>query len=94
MPKATLEIQKPYTPVPYEAADVTAVQLMERGECTPELQKRFFNWLINGVCATYDQSFREDPYNTAFAEGRRFCGNTVVKMLKVDPAKVRSKENG
>jgi hypothetical protein len=82
----------PWRPADYEAADVTAIQLLERGECTPELQKRALNWIINHVCATYDQSYRGDPHDTAFAEGKRYCGNTIVKMLKLDPAQVRREE--
>lgn len=79
-------------PVGYEAADVTAIQQLERGEATPEMQKRALDWLINKVCMTYDQSFVKDPRDTDFNEGCRFCGNTIVKMLKLNPARVRSKE--
>jgi len=72
----------PYRPVDYEPADVTAIQMLERGECTPDLQKRALKWIIENVCATYQQSYRtERPYDTVFTEGRRFCGNTIIKML-------------
>ncbi|HUV52104.1 MAG TPA: hypothetical protein VMW64_03415 [Dehalococcoidia bacterium] len=76
-------------PVKYEAADVTAIQLLERGECPPELQKRALKWIINDVCVTYNQSYiPKDPDGTAFNEGARFCGNTIIKMLKLIPEKV------
>ena len=58
------------------------------------MQKRALAWIINDVCMTYDQSFVENTHGTAFNEGSRFCGNTIVKMLKLNPAKVRSNENG
>lgn len=86
--------EKPYAPAPYESADVTAIQLLERGECPAELQKRALAWIVNVVCATYDQSYRPaSTRDTDFAEGKRWVGNTIVKMLKLSAAKVRSESN-
>ena len=81
-------------PVDYKAADITAIQQLAEGKAGPEMQKRALDWIINTVCMTYDQSFVEDTHGTAFNEGSRFCGNTIVKMLKLNPAKVRSDEDG
>jgi len=82
--------QGAFKPPPYEAADITAIQQLERGEATPEMQKRALAWIINPVAGTYDQSYRPgDPHETTFAEGRRFVGNAIIKLLKLDPAKVR-----
>ena len=79
-----------FKPPAYEVADITAIQQLERGEATPELQKRALQWIINDVCVTYDQSYRPgDPHETTFAEGRRFVGNTIVKMLKLNASKMR-----
>ena len=84
---------KAYSPSKYKAADVSAIQQLERGEATPEMQRRALSWIVNEVCGTYDQSYREgDTHETAFAEGKRFVGNTLIKMLKIDPSKVRSKK--
>jgi len=77
-------LESPYFPVPYEAHHVGAVQALLRGDCAENQQKEFMRWLIEGCCGTYDQSFRVDPYSTAFAEGRRFVGNQVVKMSRLD----------
>jgi len=82
----------PYLPVEYKSWVVTAIQQLEQGQCTPDLQKRILGWIIADVCATYQQSYFGDTNHTIFMEGRRFCGNTIVKMLKLDPGKVRSKE--
>ena len=63
---------------------VSAVQAVERGEATPEQQKLFLSWLVNTAAATYDISFQiEGDRETAFAEGRRFVGANVVKLLKL-----------
>ena len=84
---------KAYNPSDYDAADVSAIQHLERGEASLEMQKRAFKWIITDACGTYDQSYREgDTHETAFAEGRRFVGNTLIKMLKLNPSKVRSKK--
>ncbi|MEE9528430.1 MAG: hypothetical protein V3V88_00055 [Dehalococcoidia bacterium] len=80
-------------PPHYEAADVTAIQQLERGEAGPEMQKRALKWIIEEVCKTYDISYRPgDTHDTAFAEGKRFAGMEIVKMLKLDPSKLRRKQ--
>ncbi len=77
-------------PVDYEPADITAILQLERGEATPEMQKRALSWIINDVCGTYDQSYiPNDTHDTSFREGGRFCGNTIIKMLKLEPGKLR-----
>ena len=83
-----------YAPVAYTASDVSAFQALARGDCPEHLQKQALDFIINRACATYDQSFRVDPCETAFAEGRRFAGNTILKLLKLDASKVAGKEPG
>jgi hypothetical protein len=79
-----------FKPPVYEAADVTAIQQLERGEAGPEMQKRALSWIINNAAKTYDMSYRPgDTHDTAFAEGKRYVGNEIVKMLKLDASKVR-----
>ena len=79
--------------VVYKAADVTAIQQLEQGTAGLDMQKRALDWIITKVCSTYNQSYiPKDTHETAFNEGRRYCGNTIVKMLKLEPGKVRSKE--
>ena len=84
--------ESPYAPAGYEAEHVSAVQLLEKGECPAHLQQVFLKWLIEDVCRTYDQSFRADPYLTAFAEGRSFPGTTCVKMLRLSAARVAKQD--
>lgn len=79
--------------VDYVAADATAIQLLEQGKADPAMQKRALDWIIRYVCMTYDQSYiPNDTHATTFNEGRRYCGNTIIKMLKLNPAKLRSQE--
>jgi len=82
--------QGAFKPPPYEAADATAIQQLEQGVAGPEMQKRALAWIVNQASGLYDQSYRPgDTHETAFAEGRRFVGNAVVKMLKLEPSKLR-----
>lgn len=73
-----------YHPPDYDAFDAVCLQAMYRGEASPEQQRRGLDWIITLACATYDMSARPgDPYATYFAEGRRFAGNAIVKLLKL-----------
>lgn len=79
-----------FKPPGYEAADITAIQQIEQGKAESEMQKRALKWIIEEACKTYDMSYRPgDTHETAFHEGRRFVGNEIIKMLKLDPSKVR-----
>lgn len=82
-----------FHPPKYEAADATAIQQLERGEAGTEMQKRALAWIINEVCKTYDLSYRPgDTHDTSFAEGKRFVGLEIIKMLKLDPSKLRREQ--
>lgn len=85
MPKTILA----YTPVQYEVSDVQAFQMLAQGECPPHLQKQALDFMITKVCATYDQSYFGNANDTIFREGRRFCGNTLVKMLNISVKALR-----
>lgn len=76
----------PWKPAPFEPEDASAIQALERGNATSGQQKRALAWLINKACATYDLSYRpgdEGRRDTDFAEGRRFVGLQLVKLLKI-----------
>jgi len=76
----------PYTPAPYTDADVSAIQALQRGEATPEQQKRALEWIVNAAANTYDVEYRTDGRDPAFCSGRRFVGLQIVKMLKLSLA--------
>lgn len=86
---------KPWKPVPYELADVTAIQAVARGDAEEAQQLRAMKWLIEVACATYDQSYypgEQGRRDTDFAEGRRFVGNTLVKMTRLNLSQMRREE--
>ena len=86
----------PFLRCEWDLPTAAAVQALSAGTATPEQQKDFLNWLVNQACATYDISFQlEGDRETAFAEGRRFVGTQVVKLLKLSLNVFRkAKQNG
>ncbi|HFE8995039.1 TPA: hypothetical protein ACGATL_000276 [Raoultella ornithinolytica] len=80
-----MTIPPPYEP--YEWADnlplVYALKAMHEGKATEEQQKLVLNGLM-GITAYYDLSYRPgSERDTAFAEGKRFVGAQVVKMINL-----------
>lgn len=86
-----------WLPPAYEIADAYALQALERGEADPSMQKRALAWVIQMAAGTYEVSYRsgaDGDRETAFAEGRRFVGIEIVKLLKLNTAKLAGDENG
>jgi hypothetical protein len=87
----------PYLPPEYMPADVIAVQALAAGNATPEQQQRALKWVIEVGAGTYDMSFRpggqEGERDTAFAEGRRFVGLQLVKLTRLNVAKLKEKSH-
>jgi hypothetical protein len=80
-------------PPAWDSADAEAFQALQRGDCPPHLQQRALNWLITKGAGAYDLSFAPaDDRLTSFAEGRRFVGLQVIKLLKLDIDKLRKSE--
>ena len=83
--KKKVEALSASMPAEWDLADAAAMQALERGEATAEQQKRALKWWVNRCCQTYDLSYRpNDTHDTAFAEGRRFCGLQTVKLLHIN----------
>ena len=90
------KVHKPWLPVDYELADAAAIQALQRGDADESQQKRALDWIVNKACGTYDQSYYpgadDGRRDTDFAEGRRFVGNTLVKMTRLSLGEMRRKE--
>lgn len=73
----------------WELADVTALQAMERGDANADQQKRALAWIINKACLTYESTYSPvSAHDSSFAQGRRFTGLQIVKMLKLNAAAI------
>lgn len=77
----------------WENADVGALQALNRGEATPEQQQRALKWIMRAT-QYRAVSFRSGPNgdrDTAFAEGKRFIGYQILKIVEMDlPAVLRA----
>ncbi len=79
-------------PPDFDAQDAAAVMALAAGQADAGQQKRALDWIIHFAAATYDMSFRPDSLGgeraTAFAEGRRFVGNSIILLTKVKASKL------
>lgn len=71
----------------YIEAEIQALRACYREEATGRQQRMALDFLMRAY-GTHDTSHRPgDPYATAFAEGKRFAGTTLVWMLKAAPVR-------
>ena len=88
-PAPTLAIG-PHVPARYDLADASAFQALQRGEATPDQQRRALDWLVKAAAGTYEfHYYPERPGDTAFALGRAFVGQQVVKLLNLNLMSLR-----
>lgn len=95
--RQAIEDHAPWRPPAFEDADVAAVQALERGNASPDQQKRALRWIIEKGAGTYDLSYRpgtEGQRDTDFAEGRRFVGLQLVKLLKLKLGMITTTRGG
>lgn len=82
-PKSPLP-PEPWKPIDWEPEDAYALRALQSGTATEGQQKRALAWLISAA-RTYDQPYRSSsPYDTAFACGMQWVGQSVVKLLNVN----------
>lgn len=86
----------PWKPVAYELADAGSLQALLRGDATKDQQQRALRFVIENIAGTYEVSYRpglEGQRDTDFAEGRRFVGLQIVKLLKLNLSVLRRESN-
>lgn len=84
----------PIVPADYELADADAVQAIMRGEADEQQQKRFLTWVVEQAAGTYQFHYYGNERDTAFALGRAFVGQQIVKMTKLNLSALRRAKNG
>lgn len=60
---------------------------MMRGQAEPHQQKMALDFIINQLAGTYDMHYyggQDGERNTAFALGRAFVGQQIVKLIKTN----------
>lgn len=82
-----MEDHAPWKPTPWEPADASALQALMRGDCPPNLQQRAMRFIMWELCGLRDLTYRaggpEGDRDTSFAEGKRFVGLQIAKLLEV-----------
>ena len=81
-----------WLPPDYEMRDIEAIRAVHAGVADAAQQARALDWIVKSAAGAYELSFRSDgeggERETAFAEGRRFVGMQVLKMINMPPALV------
>jgi hypothetical protein len=64
---------------------VFALHAMAKGQANEGQQKSLLEWMVKYLCRTYELSYRPDEIGgdreTAFAEGRRYVGTQLVRIV-------------
>lgn len=77
-----------HAPAPYDKDILMAIRACIAGKANEGQQQAAMDWIIQVVSNYYDLSYRKgDSHATAFAEGRRYVGAQIVKMLRPETLK-------
>ena len=83
---------EPHMPAPYSKPVAYAIKAMAVGEATPDQQQMALAWICNVVCGNNDLSYRPDSLGgeraTVFADGKRFVGLQINKLVKLPIAEL------
>ena len=85
----------PWLPVEYELRDEAAFQAFARGKADAGQQVHVLKFIVEKICKTYDMSYRPDSERDSnFAEGKRYVGNQIVKIVSFNLAALGKKKDG
>lgn len=82
-------VQSPAVPAEYELADASAIQALMRGEADEGQQQRALKWIIEVGAGSYQFQYYPSDRDTAFALGRGFVGQQIVKLSKLNLSALR-----
>jgi hypothetical protein len=90
--KPALPPLEPWKPTPWETEDAGAIQALMRGNAQPHQQQHALKYIVEMLAGYYEISFKSGPDGdrlTAFAEGKRFVGQQIVKLSKLNLSKFK-----
>lgn len=85
----------PWKPLDYDIPTVAAFKQMQHGKATPDQQKLALKWLVEIAADYYGISYRpgeDGRRDSDFAEGRRFVGQQIVKLLNLNTNNMKARE--
>lgn len=80
----TKQAAGPHIPPAYEKADIVAIQACVNGTADADQQRRAMDWIIREASGAYQFHFYPTDRETAFALGRGFVGQQIVKMTRLN----------
>lgn len=90
--------KRAWAPAPYDYADVIAFKALAEGKADAAQQRRALDWLIWKAAGAYDETYypteQGGERDSAFAQGRRFVGLQVVKLVNMPGAAMETLRNG
>jgi hypothetical protein len=82
-----------WLPSAWEIEEAGAIQALARGEAEPHQQKIALDFIITKVADINGPSlYGNGELDSAHHEGRRYVGNTIVKMLKLNLDTLKRKD--
>lgn len=80
--------REPWVPPQYDEYDIGTIKALNAGRASEGQQRHAMRLLVEKIAGTYDLSFRpgatEGQRATDFAEGRRFVGLQLVRLINQD----------
>lgn len=86
-------VQSPAVPAEYELADASAIQALMRGEADEGQQQRALKWIVEVAAGMYQFQYYPSERDTAFALGRGFVGQQIVKLSRLNLSALRRASN-
>ena len=86
---------EPWKPAPYETEDVIAIRALSTGTANEDQQIRALKWIVENAAAVYQPSFHpgtDGDRLTAYAEGKRFVGNSIIKLTTLNISRLRAQD--
>lgn len=84
----------PWATAKYEIADVAAIQALNRGEASPDQQRRALEWIVERAAQVGDDAFVPGHAETTqYLIGRQSVGKQVIKLLKLNLSLLRSQKS-
>jgi|GEM_PF-5718704 len=81
--------RRPWHPAKYSVDIVYAVQKLARGQASEVQQKMALDFIIHGLCGTYDATyFSDSPRDSDFAQAKRHVGLQLVKLVNMPAAAI------
>jgi hypothetical protein len=68
-------------PAPFDELIRGGLKALQAGTATAHQQGAVLDWIVKEASGIGAPSYRDDPYATAFAEGRRFVGIQILDIL-------------